>query len=77
MIGKTKPVRIAVALMAEGGFTTAYLRYNSGRHVSTNGQALAGQITTLLRAWPVPIDELVIIAQSMGGLAVRSACHHG
>ena len=67
----------AAALSADGGFTPVYLRYNSGRHVSTNGQALAEQIRTLLRTWPVPIDELVIIAHSMGGLVVRSACHYG
>ncbi|MHB8474625.1 MAG: esterase/lipase family protein, partial [Gammaproteobacteria bacterium] len=67
----------AVALAADGNFTRVYLRYNSGLHVCLNGRALAEQIEVLLRAWPVPIDELVIIAHSMGGLVARSACHYG
>jgi pimeloyl-ACP methyl ester carboxylesterase len=27
--------------------------------------------------WPVPIDELVLVGHSMGGLVARSACHYG
>ena len=65
------------ASSVDGGFTPVYLRYNSGLHISLNGRALAEQIEALLRAWPVPIDELVIIAHSMGGLVARSACHYG
>jgi pimeloyl-ACP methyl ester carboxylesterase len=30
----------------------------------------------LLRAWPLPVDELVIVGHSMGGLITRSACHY-
>ena len=67
----------AVRLSADGGFTPVYLRYNSGLHISLNGRALAEQIEALLHAWPVPINELVIIAHSMGGLVARSACHYG
>jgi pimeloyl-ACP methyl ester carboxylesterase len=65
------------ALAAEEGFTPVYLHYNSGLHISTNGRALAQQLEALLRAWPVPVDELVILAHSMGGLVARSACHYG
>jgi len=54
-----------------------YLHYNSGLHVSINGRAFAGLIEDLLRAWPVPVQELVIIGHSMGGLLARSACHYG
>ena len=67
----------AQALSAGGGFTPVYLRYNSGLHISTNGRLLAGLIRDLVRAWPVPIDELAILAHSMGGLVARSACHYG
>jgi pimeloyl-ACP methyl ester carboxylesterase len=28
-------------------------------------------------AWPVPVDELIIVGHSMGGLVARSACHYG
>lgn len=65
------------ALAADAGFTPVYLHYNSGLHVSTNGRELAGQIEALMRAWPVRVDDLVILAHSMGGLVVRSACRHG
>ena len=65
------------ALAADAGFTPVYLHYNSGLHISTNGAELAQQIEALLRAWPAPVDELVIIGHSMGGLVTRSACHYG
>ena len=62
------------ALAADAGFTPIYLRYNSGLHISTNGRTFADRLEALLRAWPVPVDELVIIGHSMGGLVARSAC---
>ena len=64
------------ALAVDAGFTPVYLNYNSGLHVSTNGHELAGQLEMLLRAWPVPVDELVLLGHSMGGLVARSACHY-
>jgi len=64
------------ALAADAGFTPVYLHYNSGMHVSTNGHAFADQLEALLLAWPVPVDELVILGHSMGGLVARSACHY-
>ena len=67
----------SAALAADAGFTPVYLHYNSGLHVSTNGRALAGQLEALLGAWPVPVDELVILGHSMGGLLARSACYYG
>ena len=65
------------ALAIAAGFTQVYLHYNSGLHISTNGRAFAELIEDLLQAWPVPVDELVIIGHSMGGLVARSACHYG
>jgi hypothetical protein len=64
------------ALADELGHTPLYLRYNSGRHVAANGEAFAGLLETLLRHWPRPVTELVIVGHSMGGLVARSACHH-
>jgi pimeloyl-ACP methyl ester carboxylesterase len=43
--------------------------------VSQNGREFAALLQRLLRAWPVPVDELVILGHSMGGLVARSACH--
>lgn len=65
-----------VALAEASGFTPVYLRYNTGLHVSENGNELAARMEGLLQAWPVPVDELAILAHSMGGLVARSACHY-
>lgn len=64
-------------LERERGYTAVYLHYNSGRHVSENGRELALRLDELVAAWPVPVEELVIIGHSMGGLVARSACHYG
>ncbi len=65
------------ALASAAGYTPLYLHYNSGQHVSTNGRALAEMLDILLQVWPVPVETLVIIGHSMGGLLARSACHYG
>ena len=64
-----------VALARDLGCTTLYLRYNTGLHISTNGQALAELLETLLAQWPEPVVRLDVLAHSMGGLVARSACH--
>ena len=62
-------------LAREHGFTPLYLHYSSGRHVSQNGRDLAALLEGLLAQWPVPVQELVIVGHSMGGLVARSAAH--
>jgi len=57
-------------------YTPVHLDYNSGLHVSTNGRAFDDLLEELVAAWPVPVDGLVIVAHSMGGLVTRSACHY-
>ena len=56
------------------GYTPLYLHYNSGRHVSQNGREFAALLQRLLSAWPQPLQQLVIVGHSMGGLVARSAC---
>jgi hypothetical protein len=58
-------------------FTPIYLHHNSGLHVSTSGEGFAELLEGLVAAWPVPLEELVIVAHSMGGLVARSAYHSG
>jgi len=65
------------ALARDLGYTPIYLGYNSGLHISTNGRSFADQLERLVAAWPVPIDDLVVLGHSMGGLVARSACHAG
>lgn len=63
------------ALARDMGCEVAYLRYNTGLHVSTNGSAFAALLEKLVAGSRV--RELVIVAHSMGGLVARSACHYG
>lgn len=63
------------ALARDLGYTPVYLHYNSGLHVSTNGHAFAALLEHITRAWPTPLEGIVIIGHSMGGLVARSACH--
>jgi len=64
-------------LQRDLGYTPLYLRYNSGLHVSHNGAILAGMMEELVGAWPVAVEEIVLVGHSMGGLVARSACHQG
>lgn len=64
------------ALAGDLCYLPLYLRYNSGLPVAQNGAALAGLLERLVRSWPEPVQELVVIGHSMGGLVARSACQH-
>jgi hypothetical protein len=55
------------------GLTPLYLHYNSGRPIATNGAEFAALLESLLREWPVPVEDLTVIGHSMGGLVARSA----
>lgn len=59
------------------GLTPVYVRFNSGLHISDNGQALAALLDELVEAWPVPVESISLVGHSMGGLVARSACHAG
>jgi pimeloyl-ACP methyl ester carboxylesterase len=58
------------------GYAPVYLHYNTGLHISTNGRAFAALLDRLVTAWPAPLEEIVLLAHSMGGLVARSACHY-
>jgi pimeloyl-ACP methyl ester carboxylesterase len=55
--------------------TPVYLRYNSGLRISENGRALADLLDEVVAGWPVPVQEVVLIGHSMGGLVARSGAH--
>jgi pimeloyl-ACP methyl ester carboxylesterase len=60
------------AMLAEArGYVPLYLDYNSGRHVSDNGRELAAVLRQL--AARAEVEEIVVVAHSMGGLVLRSA----
>jgi len=69
-------VTFGTRLLDDLDFTPIYLRYNTGRHVSENGRALAKLITEVLEAYPVPVEEIALVGHSMGGLVARSAAHY-
>jgi len=62
---------LAVAL----AYTPVSVRYNSGLHTSENGRELAARLEELVTHWPVAVEELTVLAHSMGGLLIRSAIH--
>ena len=57
--------------------TPLALRYNTGLSLHHNGRCLAGKLERLLAHWPCPVENLILIGHSMGGLLIRSACFHG
>jgi pimeloyl-ACP methyl ester carboxylesterase len=63
-------------LQKDLGYTPVYVRYNTGRRIFENGQDLADLLEKLVEAYPVSIEELVLVGHSMGGLVSRSACVH-
>lgn len=63
-------------LAAALDYSPVYLRYNSGLHVSQNGHELSAQLEQLDRCWPEAIEDLSVVAHSMGGLLIRSALHY-
>jgi pimeloyl-ACP methyl ester carboxylesterase len=65
----------ATRLRRDLGCTPVEVRYNSGRHVSDNGLALAGVLEELVAAWPVEVEQIALVGHSMGGLVARSACY--
>lgn len=65
------------ALRHDLGYTPFSLRYNTGLPIAYNGQMLDKLLEHLLAVYPVPVDDLVLIGHSMGGLVLRAACHYG
>jgi pimeloyl-ACP methyl ester carboxylesterase len=73
---KTPGTDHAQALASRLGYTPVYLRSHSRMHLSQNGRELAEQLEKLLAHWPSTIDELTVVAHSMGGLVIRSAIYY-
>ena len=64
------------ALAEATGYTPLTLHYNSGRHISVNGESFSMLLDRLVANWPAPVDSIVIVGHSMGGLVTRSALDH-
>jgi pimeloyl-ACP methyl ester carboxylesterase len=64
-------------LHADRQITPVFIRFNTGRHISENGAALAALLDDVVADWPVEVEQIALIGHSMGGLVARSACRHG
>ncbi|MEW5734668.1 MAG: alpha/beta hydrolase [Thermodesulfobacteriota bacterium] len=64
-------------LEEELGYSSLFVRYNTGLHISENGRALSRLLDGLSEAMGSRMEKLVIIGHSQGGLVARSACHYG
>lgn len=70
----------ATLLRKERGLLPIYVRYNTGRPVADNGAALQAWLDALaaaLVAIDQPLQRLVLIGHSMGGLVIRDAVGRG
>ncbi|MEN9448779.1 MAG: hypothetical protein RJA25_2069, partial [Bacteroidota bacterium] len=72
----TNTENYGTCLQKDFDYTPFYVRYNTGLHISENGKQFSQLIETLILNYPTTIDEIVIIAHSMGGLVTRSACYY-
>lgn len=70
--GATYPSR----LRADTDGTPVMIRYNTGLHVSENGQHLDVLLQQLIQAWPVRVTRISLVGHSMGGLVARAATNH-
>ena len=61
------------ALADELGFDLVQLRYNSGLPIADNGARFSMLLQQLVDAWPVPVERIVLLGHSMGGLVARAA----
>lgn len=57
------------------GYAPLYLRYNSGLPIADNGAALARLLASLVELASSPIERVLLLGHSMGGLVIRAACH--
>lgn len=72
----TEGLRYGPRLQQETGAQCLYVRYNSGLHISQNGQLLNQLLSELVERYPDAIGSLALVGHSMGGLVIRSAGYY-
>lgn len=60
-------------LEALGEHSALWVRYNTGLRIATNGRDLSALLDDVVRNWPVPVERVVLVGHSMGGLVTTSA----
>ena len=61
----------------ELGWTSVFLRANTGLAVRANGVAVSSLLQRLVDRWPVAVEQVALVGHSMGGLILRAACAVG
>ena len=69
------PATYGERLRHDLGHTPVFLRYNTGLAVEENARRLSALLGALVAAWPVEVEELVLVGHSLGGLVAVHACH--
>lgn len=67
----------ASLLERDHGYTPLHLRYNSGLHISENAKRFSSLLEEFVTSYGAPMDELVLIGHSMGGLVLRAGAWYG
>lgn len=64
-------------LARDSGVTPLLVRYNSGRAIADSGAGLAALLDALPSIYPAtaPLERILLVGHSMGGLVIRAACH--
>ncbi len=72
-LGRRDRQTYAQRIAAETDGTPVMVRYNTGLHVSENGQHLDELLEQVISLWPVAVERVTLVGHSMGGLVVRAA----
>ncbi len=64
-------------LQSDHGCTPIYFRYNTGRHIASNGADISSTLDDIVDNWPVPVERIDLIGHSMGGLVTRATLAAG
>ena len=67
------PDPLASRLFPDFGWAPILVRFNTGRHISLNGEALADKLVELHQSWGSALGRVQLLGHSMGGLVARSA----
>ena len=77
LLGSDRHVPYGARLEAELGYTPLYVRYNSGLPVEDSAVELAALLQRLTAAWPVRVEQVVLIGHGIGGALAARACDAG
>jgi triacylglycerol lipase len=64
-------------LRVDLGYTPFFVRYNTGLSIEENGARLSALLESLLACYPSPVDRLLLVGHSMGGLVIGEAARAG